>query len=305
MTSPDETVAAKISRLTNLHNAIIVAHNYQRGEIQDIADFTGDSLELSRIAARTHADVILFCGVNFMAETAKILSPEKKVVVPDPNAGCPLANMITPRELSELKQKHPHATVVCYVNSSAEIKALSDICCTSANAVKVVSSVPSECEIIFIPDKSLGDYASRQSGRRLILWDGYCPTHHRILPESIERLRREHPEAVVIVHPECVREVVDMADHVASTSGMVRLAAQLDAGEFIIGTEIGLLHRLRKESPGKKFFPASPLADCPNMKLNTLQKLLWALEDMQHPVELPPDIIRRAREPIEKMIAIG
>jgi len=305
MDSVSQELVDKINRLKGSRRAVIVAHNYQRPEVQDIADFTGDSLELSRIAAKTDAEVIVFCGVNFMAETAKILSPNKTVIVPDPNAGCPLANMINPRQLQEIKSGHPDAVVVCYVNSSAQTKALSDICCTSANAVKVVESVDRSRDIIFVPDKSLGDYVARQSGRSLILWQGYCPTHHRILPEDIEARRREHPEAVVIVHPECVRPVVDMADHVASTSGIVRLAKKLRAREFVIGTEIGILHRLEKEAPGKKFYAASKLADCPNMKLNDLPKLLWALEDMSNTVELGPDLIEGARAPIEKMVAIG
>ncbi len=305
MDTTSKKLAEDINRLKTARRALIVAHNYQRPEVQDVADFTGDSLELSRIAAQTDAEVIVFCGVNFMAETAKILSPAKTVIVPDPNAGCPLANMVTPRQLQEVKDRHPGAVVVCYVNSSAETKALSDICCTSANAVQVVKSIDRDSEIIFVPDKSLGDYVSRRSGRELILWNGYCPTHHRILPEDIEARRREHPEAVVIVHPECLRPVVDMADHVASTSGIVRLAKELDACEFIIGTEIGILHRLKKEAPGKEFYAASRLADCPNMKLNDLPKILWALEDMTNKVELAADLIERARAPIEKMVAIG
>lgn len=305
MDRPSEKLINDIKRLKESRRAMIVAHNYQLPEVQDIADFTGDSLELSRLAAKTDAEVIVFCGVNFMAETAKILSPQKTVIVPDPNAGCPLANMITPRGLHEVKSRHPDAAVVCYVNSSAETKALSDICCTSANAVKVVQSIEESRDIIFVPDKSLGDYVSRQSGRSMILWNGYCPTHHRILPEDIEARRREHPRAVVIVHPECLRPVVEMADHVASTSGIIRLSKELDDREFVIGTEIGILHRLKKEAPGKEFYAASMLADCPNMKLNDLPKILWALEDMVNVVELDPDLMERAREPIEKMVAIG
>ena len=305
MDEPSEKLINDIKRLKQLRRAVIVAHNYQLPEVQDIADFTGDSLELSRLAAKTDAEVIVFCGVSFMAETAKILSPQKTVIVPDPNAGCPLANMITPRELQEVKSRHPNAAVVCYVNSSAETKALSDICCTSANAVKVVLSIEESRDIIFVPDKSLGDYASRQSGRSMILCRGYCPTHHRILPEDIEARRREHPQAVVIVHPECLRSVVEMADHVASTSGIIRLSKELDARQFVIGTEIGILHRLKKEAPGKEFYAASMLADCPNMKLNDLPKILWALEDMENIVELDPEVMERARGPIEKMVAIG
>jgi len=299
-----QSISEKIRELKKKRNAVILAHNYQRGEVQDIADFTGDSLGLSIEAAKTEADVIVFCGVNFMAETAKILSPDKKVLVPDPNAGCPLANMITPKELREEKAKHPQALVVAYVNTSAEVKALSDLCCTSGNAVKVVRSIPPEREIIFIPDKSLGRWVSKQSGREMFLWDGYCPTHHRILPEDIEKMKRLHAGAKVAVHPECLDDVVEMADSVGSTSGIAKYCRQSPDREFIIGTEVGMLHRLRKENPDKAFFPASVLADCPDMKLNTLEKILWSLEDMVCEVKLPEDIITRARDAIERMIRI-
>jgi len=299
------SIEEKIRDLKERRNAVILAHNYQRGEVQDIADFTGDSLGLSQKAAGTDADVIVFCGVSFMAETAKIINPTKTVLMPDLNAGCPMANMITPRELRDLKAKHPQAAVVCYVNSTAEIKADSDICCTSANAVKVLQSIPAEREVIFIPDQSLGDWAARQLGRdNVILYQGYCPTHHRILAEHIIRQNQAHPSAKVVVHPECTRDVIELADEVTSTSGMCRYCGESDAEEFIIGTEVGLLHRLRMDNPDKKFYEASRLADCPNMKLNTLEKVLWSLEDMIYEVTVPDDTSARAREAIEKMLRI-
>ena len=300
-----ERLVRRISELREKRNAVILAHNYQRPEVQDIADFTGDSLGLSRQAAETDAEIIVFCGVHFMAETAAIICPEKTVLIPDENAGCPMANMVTVRELQEAKQSHPNAVVVCYVNSSAAIKAESDLCCTSANAVPVVASVPRDREVIFIPDQSLGRYVEIQLDRKLVLWPGYCPTHHRILPDSITGLREQHPEAEVIVHPECLEPVVAMADHVASTSGMVKHCAQSDAKTVIVGTEIGLLHRLQKDSPDKTFLPASPLADCPNMKLNTLAKVVWSLEDLACKVEVPPGVADRARGAIDKMLAIS
>ena len=294
----------KLQRLKAERNAIILAHNYQRAEVQDAADYVGDSLGLSQQAAASKAAVILFCGVDFMAETAAILCPDQQVLVPDPRAGCPMANMVTPRELRPLKERNPDAVVVCYINSSAEIEAESDICCTSANAVKVFESLPADREIIFVPDQSLGDYAARQTKRRVILWPGYCPTHHRITADEIRRAREDHPRAEVVVHPECTRDVVDMADHVASTTGMLRLCREGRAAEFIIGTEIGLLHRLRKENPGKHFYPASRLADCPNMKLNTLEKMVWSLEDMTHRITVPEPVAGKARRAIERMLQI-
>ncbi len=295
----------RLSQLKRERGAIILAHNYQRPEVQDAADFVGDSLGLSRRAAATDAAVILFCGVDFMAETAAILCPDRKVLVPDIHAGCPLANMITLRELQEWKEKHPDGPVVCYVNSSAEIKAESDVCCTSANAVAVLNSLPPDREILFVPDQSLGDYAAKRSGRNVTLWPGYCPTHHRILTEHIERAKAEHPQAEVVVHPECTADVIALADHVTSTSGMLRVCSESGAGEFIIGTEIGLLHRLRKENPDKKFYPATPLADCPNMKLNTLEKMVWSLEDMQCEIDVPEPIANGARRAIERMLEIS
>jgi len=239
-----------------------------------------------------------------MAETAKILSPDKTVLMPDLNAGCAMANMITLRQLKEVKSRHPGAVVVCYVNCSAEIKAESDYCCTSANAVKVVQSIAQEKEILFVPDKYLGDYTAKQANRMLILWEGYCPTHRRILAEDILKKKAQYPKAEVLVHPECTPDVIAMANKVLSTSGICRYARESNSGEFIIGTEIGILHRLKKENPGKKFYPATELADCPNMKLNNLEKILWSLEDMTYPVEVPPDIARRAKRSIDRMLEI-
>jgi len=246
--------------------------------------------------------VILFCGVKFMAETAAIICPDKTVLMPDENAGCPMANMITVRQLREMKKRYPEAEVVCYVNTTAAIKAQCDICCTSANAVKVVNSIPEGVPIIFVPDQSLGDYVSKQCGREMILWNGYCPTHHRILAQDIVKMKKEHPEAEVMVHPECTADVIELADQVLSTSGMRRYAKETDARELIVGTEIGLLHSLRKDNPDKEFYPASNMADCPNMKLNSLEKVLWSLEDMVYEVKVPEDIRVRARDAIEKML---
>ena len=300
----DEKIISDILKLKVERKAIILAHNYQIGEVQDIADFVGDSLGLSQQAADTDAEVIVFCGVHFMAETAKILSPDKPVLMPDSNAGCAMANMITTRQLKEMKRKHPDAVVVCYVNCTAETKAGSDYCCTSANAVKVVKSISQDKEILFIPDKYLGDYASKQANRKLILWEGYCPTHRRILAEDILRLKAQYPKAEVLVHPECTPDVIAMADKVLSTSGICKRATESESEEFIIGTEIGMLHRLVKENPQKKFYPASNLADCHSMKLNNLEKILWSLEDMVYPVEIPPEIARRAKRSIDRMLEI-
>jgi len=295
----------EILALKRERQAVILAHNYQRGEVQDIADFVGDSLGLSRQAAQTDAKVIVFCGVHFMAETAKIICPDKVVLEPDVNAGCPLANMLAERELKALKDKHPGARVVCYVNSSAGIKAMSDICCTSANAARVVSSFPPEQEVIFVPDRNLGRYTGELLGRELILHPGYCPTHVRILPENVRRQKELHPRAKVTVHPECTREVIDLADHVGSTSQILKFCSDSDAREFIIGTEVGILHRLRKENPNKVFHPASELADCPNMKLNTLEKILWSLEDLVYQVTVPDEVADQARASIERMLQLS
>ncbi len=293
-----------ILQLKKDRKAVILAHNYQIPEVQDIADFSGDSLGLSQEAAKTEAEIILFCGVHFMAETAAILCPGKTVLIPDLNAGCPMANMITLRQLKELKKKHPEAMVVTYINSKAEIKAESDYCCTSSNAINVVQSIPENKEIIFVPDKYLGSYVASQTRRNLILWEGFCPTHRRILPEDILKKKALYPKAEVLVHPECIPEVIAMADKVLSTTGICKYAKESKSEEFIIGTEIGILHKLKKENPEKKFYPASELADCPNMKLNNLEKLLWSLEDLVYKVEVPEDIAQRAKRSIDRMLEI-
>lgn len=298
-------LAERVRQLKERRKAVILAHNYQRGEIQDMADFVGDSLELARMAGKTDAEVILFCGVHFMAETAALLNPERTVLMPDQNAGCPMANMVTVRELRNLKAAHPDAAVVCYVNSTAAIKAESDICCTSANAVEVMGSFPSEREIVFVPDKSLGSWATAKLDRaNVVLWDGYCPTHHRILARDIEEQKSLHPEAKVVVHPECTEDVIALADEVGSTSGILRFACESGAKEIIMGTEVGMAHRIRSECPEVDIFPASPLADCPNMKLNTLEKMAWSLEDLTHQVTVDSEIAQGARKAIERMLEI-
>jgi len=293
----------KIKKLKAEKNAVILAHNYQLPEVQDIADFTGDSLGLSIEASKTKADVIVFCGVYFMAETAKILSPQKTVLIPDKYAGCPMADMINAQQLRELKEKNPLAKVLCYVNTTAEVKAECDLCCTSANAVKMVREVLKDAkEIIFIPDKYLANYVSTQTGRDFITWQGYCPTHTVILPEDILREKELHPDAEVLVHPECTPQVISLADKTLSTEGMCKYVRGSKAKEIIIGTEKGIIHRLKKENPSKIFYPISAQAICPNMKKITLEKVLWSLEDMEYKIELPDDIIARARQSIQRML---
>ena len=294
----------KIKELKKKHNAIILAHNYQLPEVQDVADFRGDSLELSRKASSTEAEAIVFCGVHFMAETASILCPEKKVIMPDINAGCPMANMITASDLKKLKKKHPQAVVVGYVNTSAEVKAELDVCCTSTNAVAVVNALKDKEEIIFVPDKYLADYVSKKTGKKLIFWNGFCPTHVKILPEDIKREKRFHPQAKVMVHPECLASVVALADVVLSTSQMCRFAHETDAKEIIVGTEVGLIYRLKKDNPTKEFYPASEAAVCPNMKRTTQEKILWALEELKEEVRVSDEIRRRARHAIDRMLEI-
>ena len=304
MENRDVELVEKIPSLKKKRNAVILVHNYQLGEIQDIADFMGDSLGLSQNAAKTDAEVIVFCGVHFMAETASILCPDKVVLLPDINAGCPMADMITAEELRKKKGEFPNATVVCYVNSSAEVKAESDVCCTSANAVEVVESVDAQ-EILFIPDQYLGHYASTKTDKKIILWPGFCPTHVRILPEHITQMRKEYPQAKVVVHPECRPDAIALADEVLSTGGMCRFARETDAREIIVGTEIGILHRLRRENPGKKFIPATEQAVCPQMKLITLEKVLWSLEEMAPEVKVPEKIRLRAKSAVDKMLEVG
>ena len=298
-------ITDRIRALARERRAIILAHNYQLPEVQDIADFCGDSLELSRKAAATDAEVIVFCGVYFMAETAKILSPGKTVLIPDLLAGCPMVDMAPVEAVRELKAKHPGAIVVTYVNSSAAVKAESDICCTSANAVQIVADLPADAEILFIPDQHLGGHVQRLTGRKMILYPGGCPTHARLTPRDIAVAREEHPGAVVMAHPECRAEVATLADAVLSTSGMLRYPAESPADTFIVATETGIIHRLRKEYPGKEFYPASDRMICPNMKRINLDKVLWSLEDMQHVVTVPDDTRRLALRAVERMVQAG
>jgi len=291
------------SRLKAERKAVILAHNYQLGEVQDIADFVGDSLELSQQATEVDAEVIVFCGVVFMAETAKLLNPERTVLIPDPRAGCPMCDMAPVEEVRKRKAELPGVPVVAYVNTTAAVKAEVDVCCTSANAIKVVNSLPDD-RILFLPDRNLGHWVQRHTDKEIILWDGYCPTHQRILAKQIQALKQEHPQAVLMVHPECTPDVIELADEVLSTGQMVRWARKTDAEEIIVGTEVGMIHRLQKENPGKRFLPISKLTTCPNMKRITLEKVLWALEDMQHPVEVPDEIAARGRRAIERMLEI-
>jgi quinolinate synthase len=293
-----------IQKLKEEKNAIILAHNYQPPEIQDIADHLGDSLGLSIKAAKTNAEVIVFCGVQFMAETAAILSPHKKVLLPDINAGCPMSDMITASKLRSLKKKHPDAVTVAYVNTSAEVKAEVDVCCTSSNAVKVVESLEDAPEIIFVPDKYLADYVSKKTSRKLIAWNGFCPSHVKILPEDVQRQKKLHPRAEVMVHPECIPEVIELADDVLSTEGMCEYAKKTSASELIVGTEVGMIHRLQKENPEKRFYPASNSAVCPTMKIITLEKVLWSLQEMKYTVKVPEDIRLKAKRAVDRMLEI-
>jgi quinolinate synthase len=304
MENKDAELIQRISVFKKKRNAVILAHNYQPGEIQDIADFVGDSLELSQNAARTDADVIVFCGVKFMAETASILCPDKVILLPDMEAGCPMAEMITAESLREKRREHPQVVVVCYINSPAEVKAESDICCTSANAVRIVESLADQ-EVLFVPDQYLGHYVSSKTGKEMILWPGFCPTHVRIRPERIRELKGEYPQAKVVVHPECTPEVIAVADKVLSTSGMCRYAQRDEVSEMIVGTEIGIVYRLKKENPGKRFIPASEDAVCPDMRLITLENVLLSLEKMSPEVKIPREIRLRARAALDKMLDIG
>jgi quinolinate synthase len=294
----------KILELKKKKNAVILVHNYQIGEVQDIADLLGDSLDLSKRAQSTTADIIVFCGVHFMAEIAKILSPDKMVLLPDANAGCPLADMASPEELKKLKASHPDAVVVAYVNTSAQIKAQADICCTSANAINVISQIEKGKEIIFVPDQWLGAYAAKKTKRELIFWPGFCPTHMKITPEVIVEKKKKYPEACVILHPECREDSLELADEIFGTGGMLKCVKESSKKEFIIGTELGIIYRLKKENPEKEFYPAAELAICPNMKLTTLEKVLWSLEEEVHEIQIHKEIAQKASVAIEKMLAI-
>ena len=295
----------EIRALAAKRHAVILVHNYCLGEVQDVADFTGDSLELARKAAETTADVIVFCGVYFMAETAKILNPSRKVLIPDPSAGCPMADMVTAAQLRELKARHPDAKAVCYVNSTAEVKAECDMCVTSGNAERVMAQFSPEQEILFVPDQHLGGHIAGMLGRTYTLWPGYCPTHAAVTVKAIEEARAQHPGAPVLVHPECVRDVREAADERLSTGGMCRYARESSAQEIVVGTETGILHRLRKENPEKRFYPVSERLVCPNMKKNTLENLRDSLRDMKTEVTVPDEIAVRARRAIDAMLAIG
>jgi len=294
-----------IEQLKKKRNAIILSHNYQLPEVQDTADFVGDSLQLSQEAAKTNAKMIVFCGVHFMAETAKILNPEKIVVMPDLAAGCPMAGMIDISGLKKLKNEYPKARVVCYVNTTAEVKAESDICCTSSNAQKIIDSLKCE-EIIFVPDKYLGEWISRKSNKKFILYPGYCVTHIKILDRDIIQLKKQHPKAKVLCHPECTIPVKAVSDFVLSTGQMIKTVKENPSKEFIIATEQGIIHQMEKQNPNKKFYHASRLAVCPNMKKTNLSNLLDALENPQeHEVVVKKSVVNKARLAIEKMLAVN
>jgi quinolinate synthase len=297
------TLRNDILQLKEERNAILLAHNYQIGEVQDIADVVGDSLELSRAAAEMDGAVIVFCGVDFMAETAAILSPEKTVLLPARDACCPMAEMITAGELALIKSRYPEAAVVCYVNTSAEVKAESDICCTSSNAVKVVTSMH-ENQVIFVPDRNLARYVARFTGKEILPWEGFCIVHDRITADQVRIARERHPKAKVLVHPECRPEVIDCADHVASTSGIIRHVCTAQEKEFIIGTEVGILHRIAHECPDKVCYPLSEAAICGNMKKTDLITLRDALDRLQPRIIVPPGIARRARHAIDRMLVV-
>lgn len=297
-----QDIIERILELKKERNAVILAHNYERGEIQDIADFTGDSLGLSKQAMEQEADVIVFCGVHFMAESAAILSPEKTVLLPELYAGCPMASMVTADALRAEKKKYPDAAVVCYVNSTADVKAECDICCTSANAVEVVNSLE-EDEILFVPDKNLADYVSRYTTKKIIPWEGYCPTHNQILTTDVIRAKEEHPDAEVLAHPECRRDVINLADKVFSTTGMVEYV-KTAGDEFIIATERGILHKLRKDNPQKRFYDVSEYTVCPEMKAIDLGSLLLSLENMQHVITVPEEIRNKARVALDRMLEV-
>lgn len=294
----------EILELKKQRNAIILAHNYQREEVQEIADFVGDSLELSRQATKVDCDVIVFCGVHFMAETAAILNPDKTVLLPEIDAGCPMADTVDVEELKRWIDRYPYAPVVSYVNTTAEVKALSYACCTSANAPQIVKAVPFS-SIIFVPDKNLADWVKKHvPEKEIIAWNGFCPTHHMIKREDIIRAKEAHPDALVVVHPECRPEVIELADHVASTSGMVRFARASSQKEFIIGTEVGLLYRLKKENPDKVFYPVKKTMICPNMKITTLDSILTALKENQYVIKVPEDIRIKAHEAVQRMLTL-
>jgi quinolinate synthase len=298
-----EEIKQEIRRMARERNALLLAHNYQRDEVQEIADITGDSLALSMEAARTDREVIVFCGVHFMAESASILAPDKIVLLPRLDAGCPMADMVTPEGLRRMKAEHPGATVVTYVNSSADVKAESDICCTSSNAVNVVRSVETE-EVILVPDRNLGKYIAAHTDKTCHLWEGYCPTHDRLLVSDVRRAKDEHPDALFMAHPECPPEILEMADHICSTSGMYDYARKSPAKKFIVGTEAGILYRLRRENPDKEFFLPTSKLICPNMKLTSLEDILKSLQTMSPEITVPADIREKAKVTLDRMLAV-
>ena len=298
-----EEIKEEIRRLAAERNALLLAHNYQRDEIQEIADITGDSLGLSMEAARTDREVIVFCGVHFMAESAAILAPEKIVLLPRPDAGCPMADMVTPQGLREMKARYPGAPVVTYVNSSAAVKAESDICCTSANAVRVVNSLDAQ-EVILVPDRNLGRYIASHTDKVCHLWQGYCPTHDRLLVADVERALAESPDALFMAHPECPPEILERAHHICSTSGMYEFARKSPARRFIVGTEAGILYRLRRENPEKEFILPTSRLICPNMKLTSLEDVLKSLQTMGPEVTVSADVRDRARIALDRMLAV-
>jgi len=300
----NEELTDRIKRLKSERNAIILAHNYQRDEVQEVADICGDSLGLSIEASKTDAEVIIFCGVHFMAESASILSPQKTVILPRLEAGCPMADMVDVLRLREKKGELKNIPVVCYVNSSAAVKAESDICCTSANAIKVVNSIKNGEKVLMIPDKNLALYTSKFTSKEVIPWEGFCPTHHLLKVEDVRRAKAEHPNALFVAHPECRPEVLEYADHICSTSGMYKFAKETKAKELIIGTEEGILYRLRKENPDKKFYLPAEHVLCPNMKLTRLEDIVVSLETLEPVVKVPEDIRIRAYQALKRMIEV-
>ncbi len=305
MEDRDNALVKKIESLKKSQNAVLLAHNYEPGEIQDIADFVGDSLELFRQVAATKARVILFCGVLCMAETAALIRPDVTVLFPDMNAGCTLANMITPERLQEKKKQYPGVPVLCYTNTPAAVKAESDICYTTANAVKILEQYPADKEVMFIPDQYVGDYIATITGRELILWPGYCSTHIKIRAEDIAQQKKEHPQAKVVAHLECIPQVKALADVVAGTAGIIRFARETEAREIIVGTEVGIIHRLQKELPDKTFISGSDKAVCRTMKLMTLENIVYSLEAMEPQIKIPEDILPKAKAAVDRMLKIG
>ena len=307
---PTLDLFVEIEKLKKEKNAVILAHYYQEADIQDIADYIGDSLGLSQEAAKTNADVIVFAGVHFMAETAKILSPNKKVLLPDSKAGCSLSDSCPPHLFKKFKEKYPDHLVITYVNCTAELKALSDIVCTSSNAVQIVNSLPKDQKIIFGPDKNLGAYVIKKTGRDMVLWNGACMVHEIFAREKISKLKQRHPEAKFIAHPECEEAVLEMADYIGSTTGLLNYTINNAATEFIVATESGIIHQMEKSNPTKTFIPAPPnnacaCNDCPHMKRNTLEKLYLCLKNEQPEIDVPTEIIEKARLPIERMLDIS